>query len=758
MQQSSTAPAISGASNPSPGTRRARVALACQRCKGRKQKCDGQRPTCKSCRKVSVTCIYEQAIRPRYPGGKMLYINALEERIAFLEARLPEYGRDHLSSSLPSKETHFDTDRRLSPTMDDSPSEEDASLVDGVAYLSLCASGTADDSANDPFYFGSSSGASIARMIQSSIFITKKPQVGGTAPKHNKAARNASISSLSSAFPIDSALEFPPPHEAEPLFRVFFDRLHSRWPALDRALYTSFFQRQYETGAIPIVERSIMHLIYAISARYMQLTKMACEIGPEVHFGAAVEPMEYILDQHNISTVQFLTLLAVFGQRSPYGAGVWSQVRYAITLCIELGLHRKPSASTPVKNSRELEIRKRTFWSCYGLDRLTSLLLGRTFAIADRDINAELPSVALEFWDLSAAQSPSEGPTTWSNLMPFNHIIRLRQIQSKIHRIVFRVDVTPAPNDRGRLDAKMADIHAELDEWVKAIPFPPKNAQEPAWMYMPDKTYHDSSEYFTLQYHKTVLSLYTSLLPVIPSTDPRFISCGNSSAQICLTYRRLHQQKILSFTVIALHSCFIAGLTLIYCLWRDRSLFSYDVLDATRACSQTLTLFGEKWTGSTKYGDIFEALSGSVLRVVMNPGQHNSDVRQSKVILEPIEETSQGQASATNPPQAPNPLFGAVKEVFMEAEEEVPGGWQGWKMFNEMVQSPPPTTEFPQAIPSNHGDLFSTLGETITEGTADWDGTNGLYDADSMNGFLQMDSSAFPNGNGWDHGFLGVYE
>ncbi|KAF2815270.1 uncharacterized protein BDZ99DRAFT_485662 [Mytilinidion resinicola] len=737
-------PATSGASIPPPGTRRARVALACQRCKGRKQK-------------VSVTCVYEQAIRPRYPGGKMLYINALEERIAFLEARLPEYGEDHLSSSLPSKETHFDADRRLSHTGDDSLSEEDASLVDGVAYLSLCASGTADDSANDPFYFGSSSGASIARMIQSSIFRTKRHADGAT-PKQGKVARNTSISSISSAFPIDSALEFPPPDEAEPLFRVFFDRLHSRWPTLDRALYTSFFKRQYEKGAIPIVERSIMHLIYAISARYMQLTKMACEIDPEVHFGAAVEPMEYILDQHNVSTVQFLTLLAVFGQRSPYGAGVWSQVRYAITLCIELGLHRKPSASTPVKNSRDLEIRKRTFWSCYGLDRLTSLLLGRTFAIADRDINADLPSVAQEFWDLSAAQSPPEGPTSWSNIMPFNHIIRLRQIQSKIHRIVFRVDVTPAPNDRARLDAKMANIHAELDEWVKAIPFPPKDAQEPAWMYMPDKSYHDSSEYFTLQYHKTVLSLYTSLLPVIPSTDPRFISCGNSSAQICLAYRRLHQQRILSFTVIALHSCFIAGLTLIYCLWRDRSLFSYDVLDATRACSQTLTLFGEKWTGSTKYGDIFEALSGSVLRVVMNPGQHNSDVRQPKVILESIEEAPQGHSSATNAPVAPNPILGAVKEVFMEVDEEVPGGWQGWKMFNEMIQSHAPTTAIPQETPSANGDVFSALGETITEENADWDGSNGLYDADSMTGFMQMDSSAFPNGNGWDHGFLGVYE
>jgi hypothetical protein len=28
----------------------------------------------------------------------------------------------------------------------------------------------------------------------------------------------------------------------------------------------------------------------------------------------------------------------------------------------------------------------------------------------------------------------------------------------------------------------------------------------------------------------------------------------------------------------------------------------------------------------------------------------------------------------------------AVKEAFMEVDEEAPGGWQGWRMWNEMVQ------------------------------------------------------------------------
>ena len=100
--------------------------------------------------------------------------------------------------------------------------------------------------------------------------------------------------------------------------------------------------------------------------------------------------MDYILDQHNLATVQFLLLLGVHGQRSPYGAGDWSQIRYATSVCIEMGLHRRRSTVESPSHARDTEIRRRAFWSCYCLDRVNSIVLGRPFAIADRDINVEV--------------------------------------------------------------------------------------------------------------------------------------------------------------------------------------------------------------------------------------------------------------------------------------------------------------------------------------------------------------------------------
>lgn len=331
------------------------------------------------------------------------YINALEERIAFLEARLPQYSEDHLNytsersqpaRSQTSDVNHLQTQLDSASSHHGSVSEEvDAdeshSLVDGVAYLSLLGTGTAD-TAPEPFYLGSSSGATIARMVQTSIFRNS----GARAIPRGLSALHSRTGPVPPDVPYAGAgealFDFPLFEQAQSLFETFFDRLHTRWPLLDRRVYTLLFAKYYDDQPISTVDRSILHLIFAIASRFLQLTRNPCGVDPEKHLIAAIEPMDHILEQHNLGTIQFLLLLALHGQRSPYGAGAWSQVRYAVSLCIELGLHRERRVPSPLHNARDLEIRRRAFWSCYCLDRGTSVLLGRAFAIADRDINVEV--------------------------------------------------------------------------------------------------------------------------------------------------------------------------------------------------------------------------------------------------------------------------------------------------------------------------------------------------------------------------------
>jgi hypothetical protein len=60
-------------------------------------------------------------------------------------------------------------------------------------------------------------------------------------------------------------------------------------------------------------------------------------------------------------------------------------VGVAMRLCVNIGLHRASPATTAV--GVDAELRKRVFWSCYGLDRQIAVLLGRPFSLSDRDID-----------------------------------------------------------------------------------------------------------------------------------------------------------------------------------------------------------------------------------------------------------------------------------------------------------------------------------------------------------------------------------
>jgi hypothetical protein len=246
------------------------------------------------------------------------------------------------------------------------------------------------------------------------------------------------------------------------------------------------------------------------------------------------------------------------------------------------------------------------------------------------------------------------------------------------------------------------------------------------------------------QYHKTVLSLFTILLPTLDPTDHRFITSARSACSVCIAYKRLNQQKTLSYTMISLHSCFVAGLTLMYCLRRNRSLFGYEALEATQACSQSLTIFGEKWSGAVKYRDIFDALSGSLFKTLVNPGGQSIGAspklsmpggdmnrRPSNVSarLGPLHEEQQrmhdehgGQRETTHLQSSGDQpmsklVSDAVKEAFMEVDEEAPGGWQGWRMGNEMLGDPEDTPEILQ--PDREG--REDYGVNGTPGDGPWD-------------------------------------
>jgi hypothetical protein len=161
----------------------------------------------------------------------------------------------------------------------------------------------------------------------------------------------------------------------------------------------------------------------------------------------------------------------------------------AMRTCIDLGLHRRtPSRCNSVL---DVEMQKRIFWTCYSLDRQISIILGRPFAISDRDVDAEVGYsceflTAMTNWveklplDVNESVQDSrifeaalqdsqlvsdQAPAVSTSLSCFLHICRLRRIESQIQQSIYRVD-----EPSRAVEAEVESFIQQLEDWKEKIP------------------------------------------------------------------------------------------------------------------------------------------------------------------------------------------------------------------------------------------------------------------------------------------------
>jgi hypothetical protein len=223
--------------------------------------------------------------------------------------------------------------------------------------------------------------------------------------------------------------------------------------------------------SLTITSTSVLHLIYAIGGRFLETTGQTGNFFCERHYNQALRNIDDILRLHDIRSVQFLLLLSIYSLRSPRGPGAWTYTGLAMRTCIDLGMHRKTQKR---KSLLEHEIRKRVFWTCYCLDREVSIILGRPFAISDRDIDVELPLdvdeacediAALELAREVALQTPGSSATCSTSMTGFLYTLRLRRIESQVQQSIYRVDQS-APATATEAEK----LIEQLEQWRKSMP------------------------------------------------------------------------------------------------------------------------------------------------------------------------------------------------------------------------------------------------------------------------------------------------
>lgn len=320
-------------------------------------------------------------------------------------------------------------------------------------------------------------------------------------------------------------------------------------------------------------------------------------------------------ESHSVHNIEAMTLLVLYNLRSASNSGIWYMIGLAMRTCVDLGLHREShyGSVTPYEG----QLRRRLFWTVYFLERVIAVSAGRPYSIADRDIDCSLP---LEIDDtvrdnslIARTLEISNSPTFLasrpsSNITLAIQCTRLKRLESRIQSTIYRVDCPISS-----LVVKIEPTLKLLEDWHQTLP--------------PSTPYE--SDYLNMHYFKAVRLLLQPFLTILPPTDPHVGLCLHASGQICQIFKRLHQRDSYGHSFIALHSVFIAGLTMCYCLFISPDFWTITVSNDLRACSSALFVMAERTPVVKKYRDSLETVIGATMEFLAKPASHPDPVSRT---------------------------------------------------------------------------------------------------------------------------------
>ncbi|KAK5462813.1 hypothetical protein LTS15_002525 [Exophiala xenobiotica] len=555
----------------------------------------------------------------------------LEDRVGLLEAQLGSpiqpSDRYELHTTTHPPGVHQISTSRQDQAIRTSPSNR---LTLGLGVLSSVA-------AAEPHYFGSSSGLSLAHFVQAAIEC-------GTSTESDVSLPLLADRPFSNHAPLSQTppAPIPAPKVGSKFIRAYLASVHPLYPFLDRTGLWEMHRHHSSVHGNPSTDSqldlAVLHLVYAIGARCLELlgsTKIAKRT-PQGHFMAAMRYVPEAMKWTSIRSIEITLLLGVHSMRSPSGTSVWHLCGLALRQCLELGLHKqRVVAAHQIAQDQK---RKRLFWSAFIFERKTALVLGRPFAISDKEIDADLP---LEVKDdeedtkvLDAARqaqpSSDDTPPFPSNMSLHRHHVLLYRIHTKIR---FTLHGLKSPQQAGRLREKIELRFRELEEWKdRVVEHYSKSSGCPRAGFESRNIGHedDSSDSepdrvgnirrsveierteLLLEYNKARRSLLQPLMTEGQSHytfgPSEYAACADASGQICQLYRRLHRLSPVPFTLRDLHAVFLAGFTLIYCICNRPSLYNAHHAGDVGACSTALYVISEQWTSAKKYRDAFEVV------------------------------------------------------------------------------------------------------------------------------------------------------
>ncbi|KAJ5524018.1 hypothetical protein N7494_010668 [Penicillium frequentans] len=373
--------------------RRKYIARACNECKRRKIKCNGETP-CHRCGRQRIECVYVENA-PQENVGDQENFDRLFEQMRSMQDQIIS-----LSAAVRSV-THSEA----SPLTGARPSvvgHSSGSYGPIPTQRSIRRVSTARET---PFQGPTTSAFSfdLAKSSLQQRGIVERNEAGDEgdvtqepSPLASPSAPNRELEVRQAVDPLWSISK----DEALRLCRVYEEEMGMMYPVLELSELLDQVHRLYGlmsrstsptnfTGTLDREDVSILRLVFACaltaeaSGRSGQATALFDSVR-EVQDNCVWGPPE-------IKSIIFLTLVSIFYFQGDEETLAWRTIGIVERMCLEKGLHRRETLNQPAIEAEGRERVLRLFWSIYILDMRWSFGTGMPFALEDSDIDPWLP-------------------------------------------------------------------------------------------------------------------------------------------------------------------------------------------------------------------------------------------------------------------------------------------------------------------------------------------------------------------------------
>ncbi|KAI1371088.1 fungal-specific transcription factor domain-containing protein [Hypoxylon crocopeplum] len=637
--------------NRAPSTRLSRSTNACVRCRRRKQRCDLRYPKCTSCETAKVPCLaYDSEKQAEIPRN---YVSILEAEVRQLKSELDGLRRQSVCTTMTSSPSPGDLtqdDRRsdsspvCAPTVQSTASDPQE-VVKSMGLVML-------ESSNQPRFMGTSSGITFAKLVLAcvkadiAIPISSSPSRG----LHRAAAPT----------PI-AASSLPPRHAAQHLSDVYFRYRTPHVPILTRWKVNEVLERVYcapsnDFSGVADKDLFIAYIVFAVGLCSLPLAGGARPPQSEGCFNSALRCADKLLSYSpsDLETLTAVLLLAQYVSLNPSKGSLWQLTGIALRLCVDLGLHWETDAILSMPQT-VLDERRRLFWAAYRFDRILAITLGRPFGIVDQSINARLP-------DPYSSQHMSATEVHGQRMA--NHILSLYKLESEIKHVLYhQLQGATLAYPRANYPLWFRDVQPRLCAWKDEIPEISKAD--------PDSIYSQQSWWDARYLHAILLLHRPNPLVPHPTTESLQI-CFETACQVIKAIKTLQRDGRICVIWQCVHGLFLAGLTMIYCIWESSDVRErvrvLDIMTAAQDCASTLTALTERFPDASGCRDAFESLSAATLKWLVARDQGNSNENIQPILGNEINALRQHIPFSTTAWRADEPTSIFPDEPFEFAE------------------------------------------------------------------------------------------